>query len=127
MTLERRAASVIDPNTWTDHEAVKGSTIGAGMGFVLNGDGLACIDLDHCLIDGKPTEAAQRLLDRFPTAWVEVSPSGTGLHVWGSAKAQPGRRTVIDGLNVEFYTRERYLTVTGDTYRAGGVTEQLSL
>ena len=126
ITLEGRAASSIDPNTWTTYEAAQASSRGDGLGFVLNGDGLACLDLDHCLTDGVPSAAAQRVLDRFPTAWVEVSPSGDGLHVWGSAKAQPGRKTVIDGLNVEFYSRYRYMTVTGNTYRAGGLAEVLS-
>lgn len=126
ITATGRPATSTDPKTWTDYGTAAASTSGAGLGFVLNGDGLAVLDLDHCLIDGKPTPAAQRILDRFPRAWVEVSPSGDGLHVWGTAESQPGRKiTTADGLQVEFYTRGRYMTVTGVTYRAGGTGERL--
>lgn len=127
LTTAGRPASSTDPRTWTTHSTANRSTIGRGLGFVLNGDGLAVLDLDHCLIDGKPAPAAQALLDRFPEAWVERSPSGDGLHVWGRAESQPGRRTNIDGLDVEFYTRGRYMTVTGNTYRRGSVDVELSL
>lgn len=127
LTVAGRAASSTNPTTWTDHATAASSNVGRGLGFVLNGDGLAVLDLDQCLEDGVPTAAAQRLLDRFPDAWVEVSPSGDGLHVWGTAPAQPGRRINRDGLNIEFYTQGRYLTITSDTYRAGHLDTPLAL
>lgn len=121
-----RNAKVNDPATWSTFSAAESSTVGSGLGFVLNGDGIAVIDLDHCLEGGKPTAAAQRVLDLFPGAWVEASPSGTGLHIWGTAPSAPGRKTTtIDGLHLEFYTRDRYMTITGDTYRPGGLDTPL--
>ncbi|WP_420836681.1 hypothetical protein, partial [Arthrobacter agilis] len=120
----RAAARINDPATWSDYATATASSVGVGLGFVL-GDGLACIDLDHCLVDGVPTPAAQAMLDRYPSAWVEVSPSGDGLHIWGTASPQPGRRTINDGLSIEFYSRDRYMTVTGATYRGGGLREEL--
>lgn len=125
--LNGQYASSTNSCTWTTFKHAKESSIGTGMGFVLTGDGIACIDLDHCLVDGVPTPAAQAFLDRFPHAWVERSPSGDGLHIWGIAEDQPGRRTSIDGLNVEFYTSGRYITVTGKTFRRGSVDVPLSL
>ena len=128
VTIAGKPASSTDSSTWSTYADAMASTAGAGLGFVLNGDGLAALDLDHCLTDGKPTEAAQRVLEAFPGAWVEVSPSGTGLHIWGTAPSQPGRKiTTADGLSVEFYTSGRYITVTGQTYRPGGLTEPLNL
>lgn len=125
LTLTGYAASSTDPATWATFPAAKGSDAGNGLGFVLNGDGLACIVLEHCLIDGKPAAGAQGVLDRFPSAWVEVS--GDGLHVWGTAPGQPGRRRSLDGLDAGFYTRGRCIPVTGLTYRAGGLDERLEL
>lgn len=127
-TVTGRMASTALPSTWATYAEATASTVGDGLGFMLNGDGLAVLDLDDCLTDGKPTAAARCVLAAFPTAWVEVSPSGTGLHIWGTAPAQPGRVwTTDDGLKVEFYTRGRYMTVTGRTYRRGGLGEDLSV
>lgn len=127
LTVAGRAASSTDPCTWTTYADAAASSTGDGIGFVLNGDGLACIDLDHCLTEGKPTAAAQRVLDMFPGAWVEVSPSGDGLHIWGTAQSAPGKgpKRTADGLTFEFYTRGRYMTVTGNTYRHGDLSTAL--
>lgn len=127
LTLAGRAASSTDPRTWSDFASAKASTLGQGLGFVLNGDGVSVIDLDHCLIDGKPTPQAQAVLALFPAAWVEVSPSGDGLHIWGTAPAGPGRRIILDGLAVEFYSTGRYMTVTGNTWRSGNLATPLRL
>ena len=121
-----RNASSTNPATWGSYEEAASSSVGDGMGFVLAGDGLACIDLDGCLDDGVPTDAAQAVLDMFPDAWVEISPSGEGLHIWGRANSQHGRAFVTaDGLSVEFYASGRYMTVTGNAYRVGELAPDL--
>jgi primase-polymerase (primpol)-like protein len=127
LTLTGRVASSTNSRTWSDFASVKASTVGVGLGFVLNGDGVSVIDLDHCLRDGKPAEQAQAVLALFPTAWVEVSPSGDGLHIWGKAPAGPGRRIVLDGLAIEFYSTGRYVTVTGRTWRSGNTSTAIYL
>lgn len=114
ITVAGRAASSTDPATWATYAAVKRATVGHGIGFVLGG-GIACLDLDHCLVDGVPDDRARDVLARLPGAYVEVSPSGDGLHVWGTAPEQPGRRR--DGF--EAYSVGRYITVTEDVYRPG--------
>jgi len=83
------------------------------------GGGIACLDLDHCLTDGRPDQRALDVLARVPGAYVEVSPSGDGLHVWGTAPERPGRRR--DG--VEAYSVGRYITVTGRAFRRGGLPD----
>lgn len=100
-----------------------GSRVGVGRGFVLTGDGVACLDLDHCLVDGVLSVVAARVLALNPAAYVEVSPSGDGLHVWGLAPAQRGWRRTVDGQPVEFYTQGRYITVTGNVYQAGDLVD----
>lgn len=107
-------ASSTDPETWARYEDVQGLS---RKGFVLNGDGIVCLDLDHCLRDGKPTPEAVALLDRLPATYVEVSPSGDGLHVWGRGVVAAGRRLNVDGLSVEVYGSGRYITVTGRPFR----------
>ncbi|CAB5217076.1 hypothetical protein UFOVP199_47 [uncultured Caudovirales phage] len=104
-------ASSIDSATWSsfaDASAVA-AVNPVGLGFVLNGDGIACVDLDHCLVDGVLEPWAESLLASVPRTFVEVSPSGTGLHVWGLGVVGAGRRRG----NVEMYDRGRYITVTG--------------
>jgi primase-polymerase (primpol)-like protein len=116
LTTTGRAASSTNPGTWSTYSEAAASKAGVGVGFVLNGDGLACLDLDHCLVDGKPTPAARRFLYKLPRTYIEVSPSGEGLHVWGRAAVPTGRRVVVDGLSVEVYGTGRYMTVTGKAF-----------
>jgi primase-polymerase (primpol)-like protein len=108
-------ASSTDPQTWSSFEDVAQSS---RKGFVLNGDGIVCLDLDHCLAGGVPTTEVAGLLERLPRTYVEVSPSGDGLHVWGRGDVRAGRRLVVDGVSVEVYGSGRYITVTGRPFRS---------
>ena len=112
LTINGQAASSTNPATWSAYQAAAESPIGDGLGFVLNGDGIVCIDLDHCF-DGKPNAEAQAIIDSLPETYVELSPSGTGLHIWGYAALEKGRRFTRNGQSVEIYPNGRYLTVTG--------------
>jgi primase-polymerase (primpol)-like protein len=113
MTIGGWPASSTKPSTWSTHAEVAASNVGVGPGFVLNGDGIVCIDLDHCLTDGVLEPWAKELLDLTPATYVEVSPSGDGLHIWGRASGfSGGRRLAWHGGMVEVYATERYLTVT---------------
>ncbi len=91
----------------------------AGIGFVFcSGDPFFGIDLDRAFTDDgtlKPwaDEIVQPFLGR---AYVEISPSGSGLHIIGRGKAPwQGKAKLDDGM-VEIYDRERYFTVTGKPY-----------
>lgn len=112
LQVDGRPASSTDPATWTTYARVRRQP---RIGFAL-GDGIGCIDLDHCLVDGVLTAPARAFLDRLPATYVEVSPSGTGLHVWGRLPEGRGTRRVVDGLSVETYSTGRYITVTGRRY-----------
>lgn len=111
-------ASSTDPSTWSTFAEASASTIGIGLGYVL-GDGVGCIDLDDCLANGIPNEAAAKFLRDYPNHYIEVSPSGEGLHIWGQQKEQGGRRQSIGGLSIERYSVGRYITVTGNVYQHG--------
>lgn len=114
ITTEGRAASSTDPSSWDDYESAVSSEEGDGAGFVLDGDGIVCIDLDKCVHRGRIAPWARDIISAAGDTYVEYSPSGTGLHVWGWAPEFSGGR-VVDG--VEVYAEGRYLTVTGDRMR----------
>lgn len=134
LTVTGAAASSTDPATWSRYRDAASSTAGTGLGFVLDGDGIVCLDLDHCLTaDGEVLPWACRILDAAGPTWVERSVSGDGLHVWGRGSLLHGRRITVDGGSVELYGTGRYIAVTGATLdeapsRLGdlsGVIEQL--
>ncbi len=95
------------------------------------GDGFACIDLDHCLIDGAPNEAAAKFLEQYPGHHVEVSPSGDGLHIWGTDDERPGKiRAEHDGLTSSGTAESAHSpspatsTDTGSSCRCNGFRRQ---
>ena len=116
LTTASRAASSTDPATWCTYREARRSKVGAGLGFVLNGDGIVCIDLDHCLEAGAVAPWAQVILDKLPPTWVQVSASGRGLHVWGLADVRRGRNLRASGRTIEVYGDKRYLVITGRTF-----------
>lgn len=114
LAVDGRAASSTDPRTWTDYATARRSRHGAGLGFVLDGDGVVCIDLDHCLNgDGTVAAWARAILDRCPPTYIEISPSGDGLHIWGTGTVRHGRRLTLTGGTAEIYGTGRYITITG--------------
>lgn len=118
-------ASSTDPDTWGTFDQAHASFLEGertGLGFVLNGDGLVGIDLDACVIDGAPSAPALALLDNLGAAYIELSPSGTGLRAFGYAKnLASGCNGTLDGIKVELYSTGRYLTLTGQTIKAGPI------
>jgi predicted DNA-binding transcriptional regulator AlpA len=116
LTANGRAASSTNVKTWTSYESAAASKVGAGIGFVLNGDGIMCIDLDHCVVDGVPNQSALGFIGSLPATYIEFSPSGDGLHIWGFGSVTKGTRKLIDGLHVETYSTGRYMTVTNKPY-----------
>lgn len=106
-------ASSTDASTWSTYRAAARSTAGVGVGFVLTGaDPIVCIDLDHAIVDGVLQPWARRIVASAPATYIEVSPSGTGLHIWGTGVVGRGRRIRRSQSAVEVYDRGRYMTVT---------------
>lgn len=115
-------ASTTNPDTWSSFDAAQSAYEEggySGVGFVLNGDGIAAVDLDDCVHAGRPAPAAMSLMERIGCQYIELSPSGTGLHGFGYADSIKGKRGILEGLSVELYTDQRYLTVTGHTLSSG--------
>ncbi|MFE0326345.1 bifunctional DNA primase/polymerase [Streptomyces sp. NPDC058960] len=117
LTTDGMSASSTDPRTWSAHKDAAASTAGVGLGFVLSDvDDIVCIDLDHCLnpLTGRLAPWAAAIIRDAGATYVEVSPSGDGLHIWGRADVRQGRRIRRpDGTAVEIYGTGRYIAMTG--------------
>lgn len=111
------AISVNDDRAWVTYPEVRDCDEGDGYGFVLNGDGIVCIDLDDCVTDGVVDPEAARFVEGVGETYSEFSPSGRGLHVCGYGDLDKGRRFKAGNLKVEVYPAGRFITVTGKTYR----------
>jgi len=128
-----RNASSTDSSTWTSYaeaEKAVGKYNTVGVGFVLTGDGIVGIDLDACfttLPDGsvKPSAIARQAL-LLTESYSEISPSGKGLHIIGTAKIPEGSRLkgrTTGGDKVEIYETARYFTFTENM--TDGASEEL--
>ena len=122
-------ASADRPHQWvTMQNAVNAALNGSGEGVVGIGrlftvdDPYCGIDLDCCLDeDGQLADWAAPIVASLTGAYLEISPSGTGLKAWCRAKL-PGPGGKITGLGVggrgaiEIYDMDRYFAVTGHAY-----------
>jgi len=115
LTVTGEPASSTDPATWSTYSAAAASRKGIGLGFVL-GDGIACVDLDHVVTGDGIDARALALIEKIKPFYVELSPSGDGLHAWLTSPSPTGRKRYRqeDGLSVEWYDSDRYITVTGE-------------
>lgn len=132
-TQPGRHASTKDPNTWADYAtALAAAQAGHadGITYVLTEDNpYAAIDLDNCRhTDTHSIDVwAQNFLEAGRDSYSEVTPSGTGVRIWGLADGAPLNKKFtlsIDGKDIaaELFRRtNKALTITGfrlDTIRA---------
>jgi len=82
-----------------------------GIGFMLSPPFVG-IDIDHCIDEnGELSPMASEILSSLPT-YAEISPSGTGLHIFCKGTLPPkGRKN--SSLGLEIYNEGRFLTFTG--------------
>lgn len=116
-TIDGHMASSTDPTTWATAKQLAGHD---RIGYVL-GNGIGCIDIDHCLDKGNLDYEAELFLDDYRGHYIEISPSGTGLHIWGTAAEGPGTKRRVNGVFVERYTTGRFITITGNVYQHGSL------
>jgi hypothetical protein len=126
--LSGRKAESDDPVTWATFNEVKHCVPRKtdGAGFVFNGDGIIGIDLDHCFDKNGNIDPLFREIVENLRSYSEISPSGTGLHIFIKCKERPyekGRRKKLsDGTDrgLEIYSEKRFFTVTGTPYNGSG-------
>lgn len=108
-----------NPDNWLTGELAQqwAAYLGAefGVGIVLSkGCGIACVDIDHALVDGQWSPLAIELCARFNGAYQEISQGGAGIHIFFSyaGEVAPHRKKNVP-LGIEFYDEMRFIGVTG--------------
>lgn len=126
-------AKTNDPSTFSDFgTAMKAYAMGGwdGIGYRVS-EGIGAIDIDHCIReDGSLNDVAASILAFLPDAYFEKSPSGTGLRGFFRLSSDFAYDKTVYYINnrqhgLEVYlpgTTNRFVTVTGDEFRAGTVT-----
>ena len=116
-----------DPEIWVSfgdiQSAYRGDIAADGVGFVFDqSDQIVGVDLDNCRnpTSGNTEEWAEDILSGLDS-WSEVSPSGTGYHVFVVATLPDGGNKSGD---VEIYDNNRFFTVTG--MKASGAPESIA-
>ncbi len=109
--------SAHDPQYWTDAETAQAAAAtfgrGWGVGFVFTeSDPFWFLDIDSCLVDGQWSQLAVRLCELLTGCAVEISQSGTGLHIFGMGKP-PAHSCRNQALGLEFYSSGRFVALTG--------------
>ena len=117
-TVDIRTPEGRKQNCMTLDAAVKAYIFGEcdGIGVVtgeIEGTPLCGIDIDHCLVDGKPKpEFAEAVTMVATHGYCEISPSGEGVRGFVLARKPKGYRERRGG--VEVYDSGQYVTVTGN-------------
>jgi hypothetical protein len=122
-------ANAHDPAVWTTHANALAIAQSLGVdftvGFVLtDNDPFWCLDIDGALVDGAWSPLAQQLCGALAGSVVEVSQSGTGLHIWGHWKTPIPHSMKNVPLRIEFYSSKRFIAI-GDN-AAGQMLEEVA-
>ena len=115
-------AGATDPMIWLSADSARrvAGRMGEnhGVGFVFTErDPFFFVDIDGCRTQGELNDRATKLLMMFEGAAVEVSYSGTGLHIFGVGAPTDSHRTRADDDSFELYTRGRFAALTGEDIR----------
>ncbi|MFD4700918.1 hypothetical protein [Streptomyces niveus] len=82
-----------------------------------------CVDLDHALTpDGSLKPWAAEIVRDAGATFIEVSQSGTGLHIFGYAEVRQRRRIHRGETAVEVYGTSRFIAMTGVRFRNAPAT-----
>lgn len=110
-----KLASSTDPSTHTLYANIKGDKKGI---VLLEDKKLICIDIDHCIEDGKIVHEQKEIIADFileSDSYTEISQSGKGLHIFLEI-TEP--LTLLKNRHEPFevYVSGRYIAVTENCY-----------
>jgi hypothetical protein len=112
-----KAVDAHDSSAWVD--AAQACALATALGepygvafSIQRGNGLFFVDIDGALTAEGWSPLAQELCQRFPGAAIEVSQSGTGLHILGRGTAPP-HACKDTARRIECYTEGRFVALTG--------------
>ena len=110
-----------DPRHWVTYEVAQAALsgrVGGAQGITFSftePDPFFFIDIDHCLqADGQWDPNALGVVAAFPGAEVEVSVSGTGLHIFGIGVPIPGYKVKARDGSFDIYLAKRFVAYTGN-------------
>jgi len=111
-------ASVSDTTTWLPYEEVKTAYNETeeynGIGLMFDGSFVG-VDLDHCVEDGVITDPLVEAFVSLAGTYTEISPSGTGLHLYFKL-SRPTQLPNKKKGPYEVYITSRYFTFTGNLF-----------
>jgi hypothetical protein len=118
----RQNAKSYDPETWGSYADAVGAVAAGdadGIGYALLGSDLGAIDLDKCrdAVTGEMAEWAETLHAEAGNAYHEVTVSGQGTRILGTANGPSRQRrfNLGDGAGIElFRNTKKYITVSGN-------------
>jgi primase-polymerase (primpol)-like protein len=108
-------ASVTDPATWASYPQVRGRK---NKGYVL-GNNVGCVRVLHCVdpnTGAVQSGVAEILAPLMTTTYIEVSPMGDGVHVFGVMNEDDGWMRQVADITFELYSRDQFVPVTGNRY-----------
>ena len=120
-----RMVSVMDDatySTFSEAKELEEHGLADGIGIRI-GNGIAGIDLDHVVTDGKLSDLGAEIVNLFGT-YTEYSPSKTGVHLlfqisptvsYDTTRYYTKNNHFPDGQAVECYVADHYLTFTGES------------
>lgn len=127
-----RKCQVDKPETFVDYQtAVNAVANYDGIGIRVNGR-IFAIDLDHCIVNGELLPWAKEIVELFKDTYIEISPSGTGLHIFGllaEGYVYDKISNYIKKGNVEIYIENdtnHFMTTSANVYQTAELTEQTS-
>ena len=112
--------------TWSTYEqvsAVRDRFDGIGLVFTAD-DAWVGVDLDDCVNAGVLKPWARDIVSWFSGTYIEISPSGRGLHIicCGTLPGGKGVKFELGDGHVELYSQGRYFTVTGQAFEGAPST-----
>lgn len=117
-------ASSSNPNTWASFDCVvsklkRTGTEYNGIGVCMHKpDRLIFIDIDHCVDEeGQISGHALDIVNHMETQFVELSQSGSGLHILALGEIPKSFKNSRNG--VEMYNERRFVAMTGRAIRRG--------
>ena len=102
-----------------------------GIGFHFSNTPFVGIDVDHCIKSGVLDEGIRIITVAMFNSYTETSPSGTGLHIIGTAEdleilANKAKYDHDNDIVFEMYNEKRFFTVTGDVFENYSVINDVS-
>jgi hypothetical protein len=102
-----------DHAIYTDYDTAYGSGSGRVAFVLTEADPFWFLDIDGCLVDGAWSPLALECIAMLPGAAVEVSVSGTGLHIVGTGSIPDHACRGPAGSGLEFYHTGRIMALGG--------------